>query len=197
MKVIIPGEIKDYEPRLFGNITKRQMITFAVGISIGLLEILILKNFLTFSSLTFFVLFSIIPVGYVGVIKKNGLPMEKYLRIVYRGKFGTNKLVYQTNMFQKITELSKIHPEANILFDEERMTRFDILSGHLLDQTDPLQHYMNSKNNFNLFQDDSVAFKGYINKSIETPKYKQYIAAKYKKGKPQENMEIKVGDLFG
>lgn len=197
IKQKIPHEIRDYEERLFLMLTKRQVISFTAALVLGTLEIIVLKNFLSMSALTYIVAFTLVPIGLIGFIKKDGLPMEQYLKIIIRGKYGVNQLTYRTNTRKVFQNQLKQAKEKKLKFNPAIMIKFDPNNGEKLDMKDPQNKFRYPEKNYCTLDDDSVAFRGIIHPSMETPQYRQYIRKKYKKGKPKEEAFLKVGDLIG
>lgn len=178
----IPKEIMDYEPRIFLGITKRKAIALGLSSVLILFIILLLKPFLSTDTVAFVAIFAASPILTAGFVKINGMPLEKFIKILLQSKLSENKLIYKTQHNKSMQKLFDDNRKNKIPFDPSCMFRYDPLTGKKVESE--------CEEHIKEFQ-TSGPFKGFIDSSIETPEYKQKIAEKYKKNKPKEDLNFK------
>lgn len=109
MIVKIPDDIYSYEPKLFGNFTVRQVI--CVSISLGIITGVFIPLFLATHDTTmpgFLASMLGVPVMYSGLIRKDGLPFEKYLYLKIKSKSYPSKRPFRMhNLYEDLNTLEK------------------------------------------------------------------------------------------
>lgn len=81
--VQIPKDLSNVKTKVAFNLTKRQLIGFAVAGLIGIPTYLKTRSALGNDLAVFLMLIIIIPIFFVVFYEKDGLPCEKYLKYVY------------------------------------------------------------------------------------------------------------------
>lgn len=196
IQVNIPRDISEYENKIFLNLTKRKLLALGSGLVLAILETVILSKFLKMSVIAYLIFLTVVPIAMIGFIKKDNLNMEDYLKKLYRGKFGVNKLTYKTSVNQDFFNMLNNTKRKRFVFKQDQMTQFDIKSGKLLDKDD----YSQLLNNKVLVDKKEYNYVGLINHRKETVEYRKKIAEKYKKGKPKEEALFNIderGELIG
>lgn len=196
IQVNIPKDISEYENKIFLNLTKRKLLALGSGLVLAILETIILSKFLKMSVIAYLIFLTVVPIAMIGFIKKDNLNMEDYLKKLYRGKFGVNKLTYKTSVNQDFYNMLNNKKRKRFVFKQDQMTQFDIKSGEILDKDD----YSQLLNNKVLVDKKEYNYVGLINHRKETVEYRKKIAEKYKKGKPKEEALFNIderGELIG
>lgn len=196
IQVNIPKDISEYENKIFLNLTKRKLLALGSGLVLAILETVILSKFLKMSVIAYLIFLTVVPIAMIGFIKKDNLNMEDYLKKLYRGKFGVNKLTYKTSVNQDFYNMLNNKKRKRFVFKQDQMTQFDIKSGEILDKDD----YSQLLNNKVLVDKKEYNYVGLINHRKETVEYRKKIAEKYKKGKPKEEALFNIderGELIG
>ncbi|MFR6141835.1 MAG: PrgI family protein [Finegoldia sp.] len=196
IQVNIPKDISEYENKIFLNLTKRKLLALGSGLVLAILETVILSKFLKMSVIAYLIFLTVVPIAMIGFIKKDNLNMEDYLKKLYRGKFGVNKLTYKTSVNQDFYNMLNNKKRKRFVFKKDQMTQFDIKSGEILDKDD----YSQLLNNKVLVDKKEYNYVGLINHRKETVDYRKKIAEKYKKGKPKEEALFNIderGELIG
>jgi len=81
--VQIPKDLSNVKTKVALNLTKRQLIGFAVAGLIGIPTYLKTRNALGNDLAVFLMMILTIPIFFVVFYEKDGLPCEKYLKYVY------------------------------------------------------------------------------------------------------------------
>ena len=84
--VQIPKDLSNVKTKVALNLTKRQLIGFAVAGLIGIPTYLKTRNALGNDLAVFLMMILTIPIFFVVFYEKDGLPCEKYLKYVYLHK---------------------------------------------------------------------------------------------------------------
>lgn len=120
IRVKVPKEIKDYQEKLMGGMGVRQLVFFvlAVLISVGVTAYCVLVLHMSVDAAGYIVIPLLIPIVAFGWIRKEGMPLEKYGKIILNYYSKTGIRIYQTKergnlndfrkkRFQKIKETTK------------------------------------------------------------------------------------------
>lgn len=97
IEVVIRKEIKEYQEKIFFGFSLRQVIVIALAL-IVILPVGLLNHFIwsySIDDLGIVLMFFTSPILSVGWIKKNQLPLEKYLFIRWRRLIATKHYPYQ------------------------------------------------------------------------------------------------------
>ncbi|WP_347082186.1 PrgI family protein [Enterococcus mundtii] len=97
IEVVIRKEIKEYQEKIFFGFSLRQVIVIALAL-IVILPVGLLNHFIwgySIDDLGIVLKFFTSPILSVGWIKKNQLPLEKYLLIRWRHLIATKHYPYQ------------------------------------------------------------------------------------------------------
>lgn len=85
--VPIPKDLDRIKTKVAFNLTKRQLIGFAVATLIGVPAYLTAKKYLPNDIFIIFLLVSTLPIFYITFFDKDGLTFEKYYKYYYLHKF--------------------------------------------------------------------------------------------------------------
>lgn len=85
--VPIPKDLDRIKTKVAFNLTKRQLIGFAVATLIGVPAYLTAKKYLPNDISIIFLLVSTLPIFYITFFDKDGLTFEKYYKYYYLHKF--------------------------------------------------------------------------------------------------------------
>ena len=120
IRVKVPKEIKDYQEKLMGGMSVRQLVFFvlAVLISVGVTAYCVLVLHMSVDAAGYIVIPLLIPIVTFGWIRKEGMPLEKYGKIILNYYSKTGIRIYQTKersnlndfrkkRFQKVKETTK------------------------------------------------------------------------------------------
>ncbi|MBO1085018.1 PrgI family protein [Enterococcus mundtii] len=97
IEVVIRKEIKEYQEKIFFGFSLRQVIVIALAL-IVILPVGLVNHFIwsySIDDLGIVLMFFTSPILSVGWIKKNQLPLEKYLLIRWRHLIATKHYPYQ------------------------------------------------------------------------------------------------------
>lgn len=85
--VPVPKDLNKIKTKVAFNLTKRQLIGFAVAALIGIPVYLTVKKYLSNDISLIFLLIFTFPVFYITFFDKDGLTFEKYFKYFYLHKF--------------------------------------------------------------------------------------------------------------
>ena len=108
--VNVPNDLSRIKSKMAFNLTKRQLICFGCAAVIGIPTYFLTRMAMgnTFAMLLMIIL--MLPLFFLAMYEKDGLPAEKVVRNVLRAKFfRAGKRAYKTNNFYKI--LTKEEPK--------------------------------------------------------------------------------------
>lgn len=85
--VPVPKDLDKIKTKVAFNLTKRQLIGFAVAALVGVPIYLTVKKYLPNDISMIFLLVSTLPIFYITFFDKDGLTFEKYYKYLYLHKF--------------------------------------------------------------------------------------------------------------
>jgi len=109
LEVKVPGEIRDYEEKILGNFSVRQLgvltVSFVLSIGIGVISYF----FFHFSTdlMGFLIIPLNIPILAFGFFKKDGRTFEKWIALLFKYHMKPGVRKYQTNIYKGVDELVK------------------------------------------------------------------------------------------
>ncbi|MBR3459544.1 MAG: PrgI family protein [Clostridia bacterium] len=111
--VKIPKDLSDVETKIVMGLTKRQLCCFAVGAVIGFPLFFLLRQINnTLAGIA--LVGATIPAFAFAIYKKNGMPLEKYIRIVFRFFISKKKRPYVTeNYYADLTRYQDYYEEVD------------------------------------------------------------------------------------
>lgn len=117
--VKIPKDLSDIETKVVMGLTKRQLICFAVGAVIGFPLFFLLRPINnTVAGIT--LVGATIPAFAFAIYKKNGMPLEKFIRIVFRFFVKKKKRPYVTeNYYAALTRYYNYYEEVKEIVREK------------------------------------------------------------------------------
>ncbi|MFB8608294.1 PrgI family protein [Enterococcus casseliflavus] len=99
IKVKIPKEIKDYQEKIIGGLSWRQLlcllIAFILAIGIGLLSVFVFR--LSIDDASWGIILACMPPMAFGFIRPKGMALEKYLKIILRHMWKQGERPYMTS----------------------------------------------------------------------------------------------------
>ena len=175
--VPVPNDMKSYKPRILGRYTVRQVGCIAGAIAVSILEVFILKSFMSITDISYVIIFSCIPFALFGFFNKNGKNFEQWLKVMFQFKFGVQKLPYRITL--KHLENPMIGEDTFLPVDFDISSRFDRKTGERIPEftednslDNRLKLWMNPIGSFSNLTKEGKAWEGPINESILTKEYK-------------------------
>ena len=97
-RVPVPMDLSRIKPKVFLNLTLRQILCFGSGALIGVPLFLLLKDRINQTLATMLMVIVMLPFFMLAMFEKNGEPLEKVLFHVYQARFVRPRVrPYQTN----------------------------------------------------------------------------------------------------
>ncbi len=78
--VTIPKDLNNVKTKFIGNFTKRQCICFGIGIILALPVFFGVKKVADTTAAFYALIVCLVPFFLMGMMEKNGMPLEKYLK---------------------------------------------------------------------------------------------------------------------
>ena len=105
-EVNVPKDLTKIKPKLFFNLTKRQVICFGSGALIGVPLYLFLRDRITPSLATVVMILTMMPFFLFAMYEKDGRPLEKILMMMFRQSVQRPGIrTYRTdNFYKKVQE---------------------------------------------------------------------------------------------
>ncbi|MGJ0987128.1 PrgI family protein [Thomasclavelia ramosa] len=85
--VPIPKDLKKVKTKVAFNLTRRQLIGFTLAGLVGIPVYLFMRKFMPNDIAILFLILSTLPIFFVTLFEKDGLPFEKYFKHIYLHKF--------------------------------------------------------------------------------------------------------------
>lgn len=105
LNVKICKNVKSAETKLIFNLTTRQLICILMAIAVSIPAFLLLKPFVDIEAIFVIITFICVPFFGVGFVRPYGLPLEKFLYIIWTDNIETPKVLkYKTKNFYDIKE---------------------------------------------------------------------------------------------
>lgn len=109
----IPKEITEYREKIVFGLSGRQLISVAAALAVvgatGFLLWYVLG--INFSIVEYILILEAMPIVAFGFVRKDGMPLENYLLILFRYNFGNKKLPNKTEL-DSLQSLYGIDPRA-------------------------------------------------------------------------------------
>ncbi len=106
ISVSVPKEITEYREKIVFGLSGRQLaftgVTIVLAIGLGALCTMVMG--LSIDTTGYVILAAATPLMALGFVRKEDMPLEQYIALLLRSKFGRNKLYYQTDLI-----IDKIH----------------------------------------------------------------------------------------
>ena len=121
-EVNVPKDLAKIKPKLFFNLTKRQIICFGSGALIGVPLYLFLKDRIIPSLATVVMILTMMPFFLFAMYEKNGQPLEKVLRYYILSRFlRPKKRPYRTeNVYAALVQQGKLEKEVKKIVLEQK-----------------------------------------------------------------------------
>lgn len=85
--VSVPKDLTNIKTKFIGNFTKRQVVCFGLGVLFGFPAYFLIKSFAG-TTIAFYILMAVmIPFFMFGMLEKNGMPLEKYIKYYIQHKY--------------------------------------------------------------------------------------------------------------
>ena len=133
--VKIPKDLADVKTKVAFNLTKRQLICFALAGGIGFPSYLLTRNILGSTGAVFVLILTTLPCFFFAMYEKNGQPFEKILKnfIKFRFKkpdvrpYKTNNLYSaiekQIQLDKEVEHLAKAETKSNFAKEQKTLTK--------------------------------------------------------------------------
>lgn len=120
--VSVPKDLTQVKPKFLFNLTKRQVICFGGGASLGLPLFFLTKNVIGSTPASLLMMLVMLPCFMFGVYEKNGVPLEKLLGYYIQSRFVRPKQrPYMTdNFYSAIQKQIDIDMEVRRSLTSER-----------------------------------------------------------------------------
>ena len=82
-----PKDLKKVKTKVAFNLTRRQLIGFTLAGLVGIPVYLFMRKFMPNDIAILFLILSTLPIFFVTLFEKDGLPFEKYFKHIYLHKF--------------------------------------------------------------------------------------------------------------
>lgn len=175
--VPVSNDMKSYKPRILGRYTARQVACISGAIAISVLEVFVLKSFMSITDMSYVIIFSCIPFALFGFFSKNGKNFEQWLKVMFQFKFGVQKLPYRITL--KHLENPMIEENTFIPVDFNKSSRFDRVTGGRIPEfvensssENRLKLWLNPIGSFSNLTKEEKPWEGPINGSMLTKEYK-------------------------
>lgn len=84
--VSVPRDLSRVKTKVFFNLTKRQIICFGLAACIGIPVFFLLKDKAGTSVASMAMIFTMLPLFFMAMYEKNGMPVEELLRLFYESR---------------------------------------------------------------------------------------------------------------
>ena len=85
--VPIPKDLKKVKTKVAFNLTRRQLIGFSAAALVGIPIYLFIRKFVPNDIAVIFLIVATLPIFFITLFEKDGLPFEKYFKHIYLHKF--------------------------------------------------------------------------------------------------------------
>lgn len=115
--VPVPKDLSKIKTKVAFNLTKRQIICFAVALIVGLPLFFLLKDSAGTSAATFVMIVVMLPCFLMAMYEKHGQPLEVVARNIIQTKFARPKVrPYQTqNLYAVLEKQRKLEKEVSAI----------------------------------------------------------------------------------
>ncbi|WP_282144911.1 PrgI family protein [Thomasclavelia cocleata] len=96
--VPVPKEIKEYEKKIFKNLTLRQLVWLIIGVGLAIIIYLLLIPFFSSDILSYIIMTIVIPCFLCGFVKIQDIPFDIYINIVLFNTLHIQKLLYDNEI---------------------------------------------------------------------------------------------------
>jgi phosphoketolase len=117
LEIEIPRDVREYQPKMFGNFTARQVLCLIACVIIFGLTTVIEQRLLHLATLTYIPAFPlvVVPLAFGWGDKIVGMPVEKYIRLVFVNNVAAPKhRAYKTHNYLEM-EFHKMQQEAEFV----------------------------------------------------------------------------------
>lgn len=84
--VSVPRDLSRVKTKVFFNLTKRQIICFGLAACIGIPVFFLLKDKAGTSIASMAMIFTMLPLFFMAMHEKNGMPVEELIRLFYESR---------------------------------------------------------------------------------------------------------------
>ena len=106
--VSVPKDLTKIKTKLALNLSKRQLICFALAAAIGVPTYLVTKDVIGNTAAVFLMIGLMLPFFFLAMFEKDGQPAEKIIRNFIRSKFWPGTRPYKTeNLYKYLSEGGK------------------------------------------------------------------------------------------
>ena len=104
MEVKINKEIRNYTENIYFGLNLRQFIFSLLGVIIGALMFFLLKNKINTEVLSWICILCVVPFGFFGFVKYNGMYMEKLFIACLKSEILTPRLLFNEsyNLYEDV-----------------------------------------------------------------------------------------------
>ena len=115
--VSVPRDLSRVKTKVFFNLTKRQIICFGLAACIGIPVFFLLKDKAGTSIASLVMIFAMLPLFFMAMYEKNGMPVEDLLRLFYESRIRRPKQrPYKTdNYYTAMEREEKARKEIDVI----------------------------------------------------------------------------------
>ena len=123
--VSIPKDLNAVKTKFVMGLTKRQFICFGIAVILGLPLFFLVKTVAPVAAAAMLMLIVMLPFFLFAMYEKNGLPLEKYLKLVISVKFSRPMIrTYQTNnLYYAAGRQTQLYKEVQTIVSENKNRR--------------------------------------------------------------------------
>ncbi len=120
----IPKEIREYKEKIFFGLTARQLIATVLAIAVCVPLYIFGKKFLGEELVSWLVIGIAMPIMAIGYVTKNGMPFEKYARVIIQRQvlFPQKTNFKSINYWRSLQK--KAEKEEELMYDKRKMSQY-------------------------------------------------------------------------
>ena len=114
IKVSVPRDISAVKTKVALNLTKRQIICLGAAVLIGMPTYFLARKWLGTEAGALLMMAATLPLFFLAMFERDGLPAEKYLYLVLRQRYLTPGIrrYRQEDAYKKMEEIDRMRKEA-------------------------------------------------------------------------------------
>ena len=114
IRASVPRDPSAIKTKVALNLTKRQIVCFGAAALVGLPTYFLVKRVLGTEAGALMMMVATLPLFFLGLFERDGLPAEKYLYLVLRQRYLTPGIrrYRQENAYRRIEDIDRMRKEA-------------------------------------------------------------------------------------
>ena len=98
LEVRVPREILDYEEKIIGGLSLKQLKYTAISIVVGVILYICFAPLIGIDKTTNIIIIGVLPIASLGFVKVKGYELSKYIKIRYNHAFSEKQYFYKTQL---------------------------------------------------------------------------------------------------